>query len=129
MRAVAGASGKNRGLVAAKRKSGVTVKWLRDGKDAETDASNKHGTFIAWTDLEVPLELSRVAALHDCPEDTLTVEEMDEETLKAMRKAGKQPGAAREYLDARQEELTQGLTAAGAPSARCGSRRTRAATG
>ena len=62
---------------------------MRANLDLEAANENRHATFVAWSDIEVPLPIEQIAQAHECPEDKLSQEEMDDETRKTMEKMGK----------------------------------------
>ena len=85
-----------RAVVTAREASGVRVKYVQGGDEDATprtpggEHENRHASFVGWDALRVPVELARLAAMHDCPEDKLTQTEMDEATKRAMAQIGKQ---------------------------------------
>ena len=62
---------------------------MRANLDLEAANENRHATFVAWSDIEVPLPIEQIAQAHECPEDKLSQEEMDDETRKTMESMGK----------------------------------------
>ena len=83
--------------------------------DVEADGENRHATFVAWANVEVPLPIEQIAQAHDCPEDRRSQAEMDEETRKTMEAMGKRCPACSSLIQKNDgcDWMTCGTTAHG----------------